>query len=215
MADFLDILVRNARKTINSGYYKIEGLRNLRKRASLKTSINKCKHAPIIAEIKPSSPSQGSLRKINNLKDIVNAIERGGAVGISVLTEPKYFGGSLKFLLETSRLTSLPVLMKDIIIDPIQVEAAFKAGADAILLIYSIFKRSTFDIGISIEEMISLAHSMGLEVLLETRTKKEFLSALETDADIIGINNRNLETLKVDLKVTKKILIGVRHYNKK
>ncbi|MEM3642045.1 MAG: indole-3-glycerol-phosphate synthase [Candidatus Bathyarchaeia archaeon] len=207
MADFLNILVRDAEKTIETGYYEIESGNYAGCRLSLKDSINRCKHAPIIAEIKPISPSYGNLRKISSSRDVAMAIERGGAVGISVLTEPKHFGGSIKYLKEACTHTSLPVLMKDIIIDPVQIEAASKSGADAVLLISSIFERGY--VNGSAEEMIKLSHSKGLEVLLETHTKDEFLSALETDADLVGINNRNLKTLKVDLKVTQKILSGI------
>jgi indole-3-glycerol phosphate synthase len=94
--------------------------------------------------------------------------------------------------------------MKDIILSPIQIQAASKIGANAVLLIEALFDR-----GYSyktIDEMIAGAHALGLEVLLETHTESEFRSAIKTDADLIGINNRNLETLKVDLNVTKKIL---------
>jgi len=212
MADFLDVLVRNAKETVESGYYEIERAKTAKRRLSLKESINRCKHAPIIAEIKPSSPSYGNLRKISSLREVAIAMERGGAIGISVLTEPKHFGGSIKSLVETRNYASLPVLMKDIVIDPVQIEAASKSGADAVLLIYSIFKRGCVDS--PVEDMISLAHSMGLEVLLETHTKDEFLSGLETDADLVGINNRDLRTLKVDLKVTERILAGVAQYDK-
>ncbi|MEM2751344.1 MAG: indole-3-glycerol-phosphate synthase, partial [Nitrososphaerales archaeon] len=102
---------------------------------------------------------------------------------------------------------NLPVLMKDIIIDPIQIEAAAKIGADAILLIYSIFERRY--VNYSINELIHLAQSMGLEVLLETHNKEEFLAALKTNANLIGINNRDLKTLKVDLQITKEILSSI------
>jgi len=204
MADFLDILVRDAKETVKSGYYEIERAETARRRLSLKESIKRCKHVPIIAEIKPSSPSYGNLRKISSLREVAAAMERGGAIGISVLTEPKHFRGSIKSLVETRNYTNLPVLMKDVVVDPVQIEAASKSGADAVLLIYSIFKRGYIDS--LVEDMINLAHSMELEVLLETHTKDEFLSALRTDADLVGINNRDLKTLKVDLKVTERIL---------
>lgn len=212
MADFLDVLVRDAEKAIKTGYYEIEGGNYAGCRFSLKESINRCKHAPIIAEIKPASPSYGNLRNINSLRDVAMAMERGGAAGISVLTEPKHFDGSIKSLAEVRSHISIPVLMKDIVINPVQIEAASKSGADAVLLISSIFERGYVD-G-SVEEMIKLSHSKGLEVLLETHTKDEFLSALETDADLVGINNRDLKTLKVDLKATWRILSGINQCKK-
>lgn len=204
MADFLDALVKDAEKTVSEKYYEIK-IENIKKpNLSLKNHILECKHAPIIAEIKPASPSRGKLRNITNLKEIAKAIERGGASGISVLTEPKHFGGSLKTLVAVQSYVKLPVLMKDIIINPFQIEAASKIGANAILLIASIYGRAYTNH--SIQEMIEFAHAKNLEVLLETHSKEEFLSALKTEADLIGINNRNLKTLDVNLKVTQKIL---------
>jgi indole-3-glycerol phosphate synthase len=207
MADFLDILVKDAEKTVSEGYYEIELKNSKKQNLSLKNHILNCKHAPVIAEIKPASPSHGKLRNITNLKEVVQAIEKGGATGISVLTEPKHFKGSLKSLVEVRSYTELPILMKDIFIDPIQIEAASKIGANAILLIASIYERAYTNH--SIQEMIEFAHSKNLEVLLETHSREEFLSALETEADLIGINNRNLKTLAVDLEVTQKILSEV------
>jgi len=171
-----------------------------------------CKHAPVITEIKPASPTHGKLRNNFNLKQVIRAMEKGGASGISILTEPKHFEGSLRSLMEARTYTELPILMKDVIVDPIQVEAAFRVGANAILLIFSVYERNYAEY--SIHEMIDLAHEVGLEVLLETHNKKQFLSALATDADLVGINNRDLRTLNVDLKITQKILSEVDNPNK-
>lgn len=209
MADFLDILAREAIRTVRSRYYYINGENTPRSRVSLKNSIKTCRNAPIIAEVKPRSPSNGVLREIGNVVDIVKAMERGGAVGISVLTEPKHFGGSIKVLNEARNHTNLPILMKDVVVDPAQIEAASKFGADAILLIYAIFKRAYANC--SLEEAIQLAHKLGLEVVLETHTRDEFIAALKTDADILGVNNRDLKTLKVDLKVTKHVLTSMKN----
>ena len=125
---------------------------------------------------------------------------------------PKHFGGSLKSLVEVRSYAKLPVLMKDIIINQIQIEAASKIGANAILLIASIYERAYTNH--SIQEMIESAHKKNLEVLLETNSKEEFLSALKTEADLIGINNRNLKTLDVDLTVTQKILSEINNCGK-
>ncbi len=136
-------------------------------------------------------------------------MERGGAVGISVLTEPKHFGGSIKVLNEARNHTNLPILMKDVVVDPAQIETASKFGADAILLIYAIFKRAYANC--SLEEAIQLTHKFSLEVVLETHTRDEFIAALNTDADILGVNNRDLKILKVDLKVTKHVLTSMKN----
>ena len=206
MADFLDILVNDVQESLRNGYYNIEK-RNLFPRISLKEAITNCVHAPIIAEIKPASPSHGKLRQIVSLSEVAKAIEAGGAVGISVITEPKRFGGSLVWLSEVKEYVRLPVLMKDIVVDPLQVEAAARLGADAILLIYSVFKRGYPED--SIDDFIQLAHSNGLEVLLEVHSKDELLEAVKTEADLLGINNRDLGTLKVDLATTDRVLANV------
>ena len=102
--------------------------------------------------------------------------------------------------------------MKDIILSPIQIFAASKLGANAILLIQAIFDRGYSEK--SLNEMIEGAHQLGLEVLLETHTEEEFRLAIETNADLIGINNRNLGTLKIDLNTTKEILKNNNSYGK-
>lgn len=207
MADFLDILVKDVEKVIESRYYELKEGEEGRRPLSLRNFIIKCGHAPIIAEVKPSSPSFGNLRKISSVRNVAVAMERGGASGISVLTQPKHFCGSMEMLREVKNCVNIPVLMKDIVINPVQMEAAWKSGADAVLLISSVFERDYVEY--SVHEMVKLAHEKKLEVLLEVHTEKQFSSALETEADLVGINNRDLETLKVDLKVTRKILSNV------
>jgi len=205
MADFLDALAREALETVESGYYRAEsGRRPCKGMLSLRDSIVNCEHAPIIAEIKPASPAGGVIRHITSFEEVARAMERGGAVGISVLTEPKYFGGSLAALATVKRHVNIPVLMKDIIVDPAQIEAAAVFGADAVLLIPAIFKRGYARC--SLEEMIELAHSRGLEVLLEAHDRGEFLRALKADADLVGVNNRDLKTLRVNLETTRRVL---------
>ncbi|MCS7095825.1 MAG: indole-3-glycerol-phosphate synthase [Candidatus Bathyarchaeota archaeon] len=203
MADFLDTLIIDAFETVRSGYYNVE-TENTLARLSLKEAIARCRYAPIIAEIKPASPSIGRLRHISSPVEVAKAMEAGGATGISVLTEPKHFDGSLPMLAHVKKHVSLPVIMKDIIVDPIQIEAAAGIGADAILLIYRVFEKTSLEH--SLEDFIQLAHSCGLEVLLETHTREEFAAAVRTEADLVGINNRNLRTLKVNLNTTRAIL---------
>jgi len=133
-------------------------------------------------------------------------------VGISVLTEPKHFNGSLSRLAQVRAAVELPILMKDIIIVADQIEVAAQIGANAVLLIAALFDRRCCEM--DVDKMISFAHGRGLEVLLETHTETEFNSALKTEADIIGINNRNLATLKIDLNTTKQILQKQRKLDK-
>jgi indole-3-glycerol phosphate synthase len=158
----------------------------------------------VITEIKTASPSLGTIRNQVNPKEIAQAMEKGGAVSISVLTEPKHFKGSLSTLSQVSETVKLPLLMKDIILVADQIEVAAQIGADAVLLIQALFNKGCCEM--SVDKTIAFAHAKGLEVLLETHTEEEFRSAVETDADLVGINNRNLGTLKIDLSTTKEIL---------
>jgi indole-3-glycerol phosphate synthase len=203
MADFLDTLVQSAQETIKSGYY--EAIKETAtSHNSLKKAILETKNVPVITEIKAASPSAGTIRKNIDAGNLAESMQKGRAVGISVLTEPQHFKGSLCSLVEARRAVKLPILMKDIILSPVQLEAASKAGANAALLIEALFDRGYCEYAVN--DMIARAHSAGLEVLLETRTAEEFRSAVGTHADLVGINNRDLATLKVDLNVTKRIL---------
>jgi indole-3-glycerol phosphate synthase len=211
MSDFLDTLAMDATRTIDSGYYQTF-VSTKQPKISLKKAILECKGNAVITEIKAASPSLGTIRNEINPKEIAQAMEKGGAVGISVLTEPKHFNGSLATLAQAREAVKLPILMKDIIIVPEQIEVAAQAGADVVLLIQALFDKRYCEMGV--DRMIVYAHSMGLEILLETHTKEEFQSAIETNADLIGINNRNLGTLKIDLNTTKQILEKYRNHGK-
>ena len=203
MSDFLDVLAHDAKETVESGYYQ-HVTPTKHPQVSLRKAIHECPANPVITEIKAASPSLGTIRSSINPTEIAMAMEKGGAVGISVLTEPKHFNGSLQALMEARVAVNLPILMKDIIISSQQIEVASQMGANVVLLIEALFNRNYGEKGI--DEMITFAHSKGLEVLLETHTEVEFRSAIETDADLVGINNRNLGTLKIDLNTTKEIL---------
>ncbi len=202
MHDFLDILARDARETVDQGYYNVEKA-PVTSSLGLKESILKCRKNPIIAEIKTASPSKGTIVQDIDVEAVAKMMQRGGATALSVLTEPRHFKGRIEYLLAAAK-SGLPRLMKDIIVDPIQVEAATKIGAKAILLIESLFEKRLCNA--SLEEMINLAHRRRLEVLLETHTKEEFEKALSTEADLIGINNRDLSDFRTDLEVTRNIL---------
>ena len=205
MADFLDMLGRDAKQTVDAGYYR-KAKPATRSALSLKEAVLKCRRTPIISEIKVASPSYGTLKEKVNVKKVALAMGKGGAVGISVLTEPKHFRGSLEAFTKVRNQVRLPTLMKDIIISKEQIDAAAKMGADAVLLIEPLFKRGYCEC--SIHSMIHHAHSCNLEVILEAHTKEEFSSALETEADLVGINNRDLKTLEVSLETTRGILEG-------
>jgi len=203
MPDYLDILASAAMESIDEGYYE-STLEINNPPLSLKEAILRCKKAPIISEIKFSSPSLGTLRKNGHVIEIARDMAEGGAVGISILTESKHFKGNIKYMAEARSQLHIPILMKDIVLSPIQIDAASKIGGNAVLLIQAIFDRGYCED--NVQSMIDHSHSRGLEVLLETHTEDEFSSALKTNADMIGINNRNLKTLEVNLAVTKDIL---------
>jgi indole-3-glycerol phosphate synthase len=203
MLDFLDTLAIDAKATVSEGYYR-EVAASKQVQASLRGSILLKKAMPVIAEVKGASPSRGVIRAKLEPGQLAQAMARGGAVGISVLTEPKHFNGALGSVGEVRRSVNLPVLMKDIIVDPIQLNAASIIGANVVLLIQAVFDRGYCSCYLN--EMVTRAHSKGLEVLLETHNMNEFMRAVKTEADLVGINNRNLGTLKVDLDVTKNLL---------
>jgi indole-3-glycerol phosphate synthase len=203
MADFLDILAKTAKENLRSGYYE-DCSPTTQINVSLKQAILKEKRAPVIAEIKAASPSAGIIKKRIKPHEIAKSMEKGGSIGISVLTEPTHFKGSLTLLRITRESVKLPILMKDIILSPIQFEIAKKLGANVVLLIQALFDRGYCNY--ELNDMIYLAHSKRLEVLLETHNQKEFNVAIKTEADLVGINNRDLGSLKINLSNTKKIL---------
>ena len=157
----------------------------------------------LIAEHKRRSPSAGRIRDDLELVDVVAAYERGGAAALSILTEGPSFGGSLDDLRAARRASTLPLLRKDFIVDPYQVHEASAAGADAILLIVA---------ALSAPELTALhseAIGLGLSALVEVHDERELETALTMDPvppAIIGINNRDLKTLKTDTRRTFELL---------
>ena len=203
MPDYLDVLARDAKETVAAGYYQIPTQSKVPS-VSLRKAIIESRQNAVITEIKAASPSRGSIKTSFDPAEVARAMENGGATGVSVLTEPKHFSGSLSYLVKVKEAVNLPILMKDIIINPIQLEAASRIGANVILLIEALFERQYCEC--SLDKMITQAHARNLEVLLESHSEDEFQHAIETDADLVGINNRDLRTLKVDLQITENIL---------
>ena len=202
MRNMLQRLADNSQMAIASGIYEIS--QTLPKsKINIISSIHKNKHASLITEIKFSSPSLGNIRKISDPVEIAKSMIQGGAIGLSILTQPHLFNGSPEYFQKIRKAIKVPLLMKDVVVDKIQIDAAERIGADCILLIQSIFDKKMAK---DIDEFISYSHKKGLMVLLESHTKKEFANSVQTDADLLGINNRNLDTLAIDLKTTKNIL---------
>jgi indole-3-glycerol phosphate synthase len=203
MGDVLDTLAQEAVERVDAGYYHAPD-RGHGPTLSLKAAIRESTTAPVITEVKAASPALGTIRTNFDPADVASAMERGGATGISVLTVPQRFGGSLMALGKVRKSVRRPLLMKDFLVSPKQIEAASRIGADVILLIQALYDRGYGEC--EIERMIEYAHSRRMEVLLETHTRTEYLAALTLGADMVGINNRDLRTLDVDLNVTNQVL---------
>lgn len=200
---FLTVIADEIKELINKGYYDITEKVERRDTSLKDVLVSKKENYPIITEIKFSSPSLGEINSnSNSQKEILTKMEENGSSAISVLTQPLYFDGSLENLKIVRQNTKLPILMKDIIIDEKQIEAGFDLGANVILLIETLFR----DNHSKLEQLIRYAKKMGLEILLEVNTKQEFDKAVTRDIDILGINNRDLNTLQLDMQTTNKIL---------
>jgi indole-3-glycerol phosphate synthase len=172
--------------------------------ASSIRSVNKKQHIPVIAEIKPASPTTYN-REVNptDAAKIARTMEKAGACAISVLTEPDFFHGRLENLEYVRQAVSIPVLRKDFIIDERQL---YEVKSDLILLISGI-------LGDRLPGFIALAKDRGVQPLVEVHDHAELMAALDTDADIIGINNRNLKTMEIDLATTEELAPIIRKHS--
>ncbi|MDE2512229.1 MAG: indole-3-glycerol-phosphate synthase [Elusimicrobia bacterium] len=185
--------------------HPVGALREHRLYARLPRSLTRalCAPAPcVIAEIKFASPSEGVLRPDATVREaarIAGAYAKAGAAAISVLTEPEFFGGSTAFLAAARDAEpGACLLMKDFFVDPYQFEAARACGADAILLIAAL-------LGPRLPEMAEAARALGLSALVEVHDESEAEAALAIGADAIGVNSRDLRTLKTDLDVARRL----------
>ncbi len=158
----------------------------------------------VIAEHKRRSPSAGTIREGATVADVVGAYERGGAAALSILTEGRHFGGSLDDLRAARAASHLPILRKDFIVDAYQVFESAAAGADAILLIVAALDAD------ELAELFAEAGGLDLDVLVEVHSEAELECALEVlDADVIGINNRDLSDFSVDIERTFELLADI------
>jgi indole-3-glycerol phosphate synthase len=147
----------------------------------------------IIAEIKRASPSRGVIRNNFDIAEILRAYEQGEVTACSILTEQDFFRGCLEDLRSLRRLTDKPILRKDFMFDPYQVYEAREAGADAVLLIAAALDQD------DLKSLIALSTSLNFSALVEVHTLAELFRSLDAGADMIGINNRNLNTFEIDL----------------
>lgn len=175
-------------------------IKNVCVRSSFKKNISRPHHMNLIAEIKKASPSRGILRGDFNPSRIAVTYQAGGASAISVLTDERFFEGRLEYIKKIKENISLPILRKDFIIDEYQIYESVAAGADAILLIAELLSSN------ELSHFYSIASSLGLDVLMEVHNEEDVEKALATGASMIGINNRDLHTFKIDIGVTQKLV---------
>lgn len=161
-----------------------------------KSAIARPGRINLIAEIKFASPSAGTIREKTDPVEIGRIYERAGVAAISLLTDQKFFQGHLEYLPRVKEAVSLPVLRKDFIIDEIQIREALVWGADAVLLIARILSQ------IQLRELLQVCAETGLAALVEVHDLEDLEKALNTKAEIIGINNRDLDTFEIDLRTT-------------
>ncbi len=157
----------------------------------------------LIAEFKRRSPSAGDIAGSASVGDVVSAYERGGAAALSVLTDETHFGGNLDDLRQARAACGLPILRKDFIVDPYQLYEAAVNGADAVLLIVSALDDD------NLRHLYEESRLLDLDCLVEVHDEPELERALAIDADVIGINNRNLGDLSVNLETTSELIVDV------
>ena len=157
----------------------------------------------IIAEVKKASPSKGIIREDFDPLIIARQYEANNAAAISILTESEFFMGKLDFLREIKIAVNIPLLRKDFLFDPYQIYEARANGADAVLLIASILEKSL------LEELLFVVKKLSMNALVEVHTKEELKKVLQTDAEIIGINNRNLNTFDTNIQTSIDLMADI------
>mgnify|MGYP001255661247 CR=1 FL=1 len=210
MTNILEKIITHKKDSVEK-YKNSFSIEDLKKKISLyenylnfKDKLNDNK-VSVIAEIKKASPSAGVIMENYDPKAIAKQYSNSGASCLSILTEENYFKGKLEHIHEVKKEVKLPVLCKDFFIDPYQVYLAKSFGADAILIILSAINEKTA------EEIYRVAEELNINTIVEVHTEGEAKKALSFKSAIIGINNRNLKTLKTDIKTTynlHKVLIN-------
>lgn len=199
--DELRRLVQNAQVLLREGYYAVQG--EVPRAPSLLESLAVAdRPSDVIVEIKFASPSHPE-PVAAAFPDLLTDLVTVRPLGLSILAEPRIFGGRLDYVRHAAT-TGLPVLFKDFVVDPRQIEAAAACGASAVLVIQTLATR-----GLPVaapQGLVDRAHDLDLDVVLEVHTLDDLDAARTTDADILGINNRDLSTLHVDLATTATLL---------
>ncbi len=202
----LDEILRNKRRELADAKRRVppRQLEEAARAASeplrgFRSALSEREPPRIVAEIKRCSPSRGELRADFDPVGLAKAYADAGACALSVLTDAHYFGGRLEYLGLVRREVELPLLRKDFVVDPYQIDEARVSGADAVLLIASALDR---------EQLAALrqrASALGLDTLVEVHDDSELGAALEAGADLVGINNRDLRSFEVDLGITEQL----------
>ncbi len=200
MANILDTLadctrkrVAECKKNISIDEMKSKALSLPKSSFEFEKALNKLNDIAFICEVKKASPSKGEIAKDFPYIEIAKEYQEVGADCISVLTEPEYFKGDIKYLKEINEVVNIPTIRKDFTIDEYMIYEAHTVGAKAVLLICSLLDTST------IKKYISICDSLGLTALVEAHDSEEVKSALNGGARVIGVNNRNLKTFEVDI----------------
>ncbi len=201
--NFLEAILEHKRREVEESS-RVLDLSTLKARITPRTdrrpfaeALRRAEGLALIAEIKKASPSAGPIRAEFNPSLLAPAYERGGAHALSILTDKHFFQGHLDDLGQARGATRLPCLRKDFILTEYQIWEARQAGADAILLIVAALSHH------DLKHLLAVARDAELEVLMEVHDERELAVALQNDVLLIGINNRNLHTFKVDLAVTE------------
>lgn len=190
-----------AKKKLHKNLKVLQGkAKNLSPVRDFQRALQEPKEISIIAEIKKASPSRGVIRQNFDPLQIAQCYEQNGAAAISVLTDLKFFQGRLQYLSNVRDVSCLPLLRKDFIIDIYQIYEARLAGADAVLLIADALSKE------ELSDFYSVASDLGLSVLLEVHDQEGLEKALLVKNPIIGINNRDLKTFRVDSAVTAQLI---------
>ena len=203
----LEKILNSKKKEIEGAKRKIplERIRDSLKQPSAKRSLQQALRRPegelaLIAEIKKASPSRGLIREAFRPLEIAQIYRQEGACALSVLTDEPFFSGSLDILKEVRGATPLPVLRKDFILDPYQIYESALAGADALLLIVRLLDETT------LRSFLKITRDCGMEALVEVHTEPQLKQAVDAGAGIVGVNNRDLATMEVDLNTAAHLI---------
>ena len=204
MADFLDEVIAGTQKVIRERKKKVS-LSEMYSRSEEETATLCFSEAlilgsGIIAEIKRASPSRGILFSGDRLQELGAVYQENGASAVSLLTEKKFFNGRLADLKKLKSIIRIPVLRKDFILDEYQIVESRVSGADALLLIVALLPDKV------LSNLLTLTRNLGMQALVEVHTCDDLFRALDAGAEIVGINNRNLKTLEVDLDTARNLL---------